>query len=484
ADSAADFAFTTDRDGRATWVARSVTRNFGWTSDELLGTRIADLMHPDDVSSIAAQQERLRSGLELDSDLPDTVVRMRTKNGQYRWVTGTARPLIDDDGSPTGAVASLRDVDDLIRAQETIKDSEARLRLLAENASDVVWQVTLGNITTWVSPSVEPTLGWRPDEIVGTYTLDLVHPDDRELLSGTSEERLKGASFPSVELRLRTADGAYRWMSLHARVTTNDDGSARDVIFWLRDVSEEVEARHALQASEARYRLLAENASDVVWQVELGGNLAWSSESVTSVLGWPREEILGKVATDLIHAEDRPGALRGRAEVLAGGTSHGEVRVLCADGSFRWMTVDAHPIIDDNIVSEVVTLRDIQDEVNSREQLRHALEHDPLTGLATQPIIVKRLDRLLPFAGSPGHEAVVAVLCVGVDHLSAVNEALTHAAGDRVLAEVGARISTVADSPDQVARSTGDEFVIILPNLIRAADAGIIAEQVRYRVEH
>ncbi|MEI6623487.1 MAG: GGDEF domain-containing protein, partial [Actinomycetes bacterium] len=84
--------------------------------------------------------------------------------------------------------------------------------------------------------------------------------------------------------------------------------------------------------------------------------------------------------------------------------------------SSRWMAVDAHPIIGEEALSEVVTLRDIQDEVTSREQLRHALEHDPLTGLATQPTIVKRLDRLLTLVGAPGQGAAIAVLCVGVDH--------------------------------------------------------------------
>ncbi|MEI6623488.1 MAG: bifunctional diguanylate cyclase/phosphodiesterase [Actinomycetes bacterium] len=60
-----------------------------------------------------------------------------------------------------------------------------------------------------------------------------------------------------------------------------------------------------------------------------------------------------------------------------------------------------------------------------------------------------------------------------------MNEALTHAAGDRVLTAVAARIATVADTPDQIARGTGDEFVIIIPDLVRAADAGMVAEQVR-----
>ncbi|MEI6621888.1 MAG: PAS domain S-box protein, partial [Actinomycetes bacterium] len=331
ADSAADFSFTADRDGRATWVSRSVSKNFGWTPDDLLGTQIADLVHPDDAADVTDYRKQLSSGLAVSPKTTDAVVRMRTKTGQYRWVTGRAEPLVDDDGATTGIVANLRDVGDLVRAQEAVRESEARFRLLAENASDVVWQVSLGNITRWVSPSVEPTLGWRPDELIGTRTFDLIHPDDREMLRGSRTERLSGAPLPSMELRLRTADGSYRWMSLQARVITDDKGSAEDVILWLRDVNQEVEARDALQASEARYRLLAENASDVVWQVDPGGHLAWCSESVTSVLGWSREQIVGKIATDLMHPEDRDRALNARAEVLAGGTAHGETRVLCAD---------------------------------------------------------------------------------------------------------------------------------------------------------
>ncbi|MEI6623693.1 MAG: phosphodiesterase, partial [Actinomycetes bacterium] len=129
----------------------------------------------------------------------------------------------------------------------------------------------------------------------------------------------------------------------------------------------------------------------------------------------------------------------------------------------------------------IVGMRDIDEEVVARTALAHAIEHDPLTGLATLPVATARIDRLLAaFPTLPPR--VVSVLCIGVDSLTPVNQALTHTGGDRVLLEVAARIATVEHNPDLLARGSGDEFLVILPELVSGADAGVIADRIRLAV--
>lgn len=78
---------------------------------------------------------------------------------------------------------------------------------------------------------------------------------------------------------------------------------------------------------------------------------------------------------------------------------------------------------------------------------------------------------------APGHQ--VGVLCVGVDSLKSVNEALTHAAGDQVMVAIADRLATVEGNPSQLARGSGDEFWVLVPDMVSGADAGAIAEQLR-----
>ncbi len=127
----------------------------------------------------------------------------------------------------------------------------------------------------------------------------------------------------------------------------------------------------------------------------------------------------------------------------------------------------------------IVGLRDIDDEVTSRAELARALDSDPLTGLPNLTGAVARIERLLADLPAPGRSAVLAVLCIGVDSLQAVNEALTHAAGDRMIREVATRIAGVQPDAGLLARGSGDEFLMLVPGLADGSAAAGIAEQVR-----
>jgi len=125
-----------------------------------------------------------------------------------------------------------------------------------------------------------------------------------------------------------------------------------------------------------------------------------------------------------------------------------------------------------------VSLRDIHDEVAGRERLEHAVRHDPLTGLVTRAVAVRRLQRAL----DDDQSGIVAVLKIGIDGLARVNESLGHAAGDLVLATVAARVVDAVGDYDQVARGTGDELIVLLTGLASASVAGDLADRVRAAV--
>jgi diguanylate cyclase (GGDEF)-like protein len=135
--------------------------------------------------------------------------------------------------------------------------------------------------------------------------------------------------------------------------------------------------------------------------------------------------------------------------------------------------------VDDELAGYIVGMRDIDDEDLARTALTHALAHDPLTGLATLPTAIKRIDELLAEIPRDGPRSWVGVLCIGVDSLRAVNEAITHSAGDLVLATLATRLADVQDDSDLLARGSGDEFIAILPGLSSGADAGALAEHIR-----
>ena len=357
-----------------------------------------------------------------------------------------------------------------------LADSEQRYRLLAENSSDVVLLTDAHLNLHWVSPAARAAFGHDPEQMIGRTAADFIHPDDLPVVRGTIERSVLEGQTLRIRYRWRCADGGYQWVESLGRPVVDEATGQVGRVVGLRVIDAQVQAEQDLAAREERYRLLAENASDVVWQVAPDGRLSWVSPSITRILGWSPADVVGRVAMELIHAEDRDRAIAGRTEVLAGESVQGEFRVLCHDGSARAMALSVHPVPTPEGVTRIVALHDIEDEVEARHRLEFALGHDQMTGLARRDTMLHRIDHLL---GQLGRFRLLAVLCVGIDALSEVNEAFTHSTGDIVVTTIAARLVAAADGPDLVGRASGDEFLVVLSDLGNGADAAAAAERLR-----
>ncbi|MDI1289699.1 MAG: bifunctional diguanylate cyclase/phosphodiesterase, partial [bacterium] len=169
-------------------------------------------------------------------------------------------------------------------------------------------------------------------------------------------------------------------------------------------------------------------------------------------------------------------ARANRAEALAGRGSYGEYRTMCADGSSRWMGITVRPVPTDAGMARVNSLRDIEDEVTARTNLEFALGHDQMTSLPTIQAMVTRLEFLLSIMPDGDR---LALLCIGIDSLAKVNDALTFAAGDIVVKVVATRIVNAVGMADAVGRGTGDEFLVMAPYPLSDADPVATAERIR-----
>jgi diguanylate cyclase (GGDEF)-like protein/PAS domain S-box-containing protein len=370
-----------------------------------------------------------------------------------------------------GIALTWRDTSERWQAQERIKEAERRFRMLAENSSDVVLLCDRAGQIGWVSSSVERATSWAPHELVGRTLQEFAHPDDAAPL----QDALTRQHGPvSLSFRVRCADGSYRWMSAAGRWASDADRT-EGLVLGLRDVHEQTIAEQALAERESRYRLLSENASDVVLQIDDDGRIAWASESVTSVLGWPVAELVGRVVLELVASESYDYAVAKLAGVTDDDHAPGQLLVQRSDGSTRWMSVASHRVVTEGARHRVLTLRDVTDFVQARLELEHAIGHDPLTGLGTRRTVLARLTRTLEETQDP--RASTGVLCLGIDGLRDVNDALGHAAGDVVITRVAARIAESVGDQDLVGRGGGDEFLVIVPGLADAADASVVADR-------
>ena len=218
-----------------------------------------------------------------------------------------------------------------------------------------------------------------------------------------------------------------------------------------------------LRQSEARFRSLVQNSSDVVAVLDAGGRIAYESDALRRVLGHDPATRLGRAFGDDVHPDDLEWFTTlsaGLAE--AAGEQAAAFRLRHADGSWRWVdTIGLNLLADPAVGGIVLNFRDVTERKQLEDQLQHEAFHDPLTGLANRALFADRVTHAL--ARSARHpQDQLAVLFLDLDDFKVVNDSLGHAAGDELLTAVAERIRACLRRQDTPARLGGDEFGILV----------------------
>ncbi len=233
-----------------------------------------------------------------------------------------------------------------------------------------------------------------------------------------------------------------------------------------------------LSRSEARFRSLVQNASDVIIVVDGDGTITYESPAAKRVLGYTPEERIGTSALAFVHPDDaeRTGEILSLVRDRTGEFRTLEFRMCHADGDWRWVEVTATNLLDDPSVMGIVgNYRDITERKALEDQLAHQASHDSLTDLANRTLFQNRVEHAL--ARAQRHGESVSVLFLDLDDFKTINDTLGHSTGDGVLIEIANRLRGRVRDCDLAARLGGDEFAVLLEDAGRAA-AEVTAERI------
>jgi diguanylate cyclase (GGDEF)-like protein/PAS domain S-box-containing protein len=231
--------------------------------------------------------------------------------------------------------------------------------------------------------------------------------------------------------------------------------------------------------SEAHFRSLVQNASDVVFVLRSDTTVSYSSPSVQRVLGYHPEQVGGVPFTTLLHQEDLQRAMAAHDEAVrrAGTSVPIECRLRHRDGSQRDVEAVYNSLIDDpSVQGTVLTIRDITERKTLEEQLKHQAFHDSLTGLANRALFHDRVEHAL--ARHARYRQPIAVLFLDLDDFKVVNDSLGHHAGDELLRAVADRLQGCLRAGDTAARLGGDEFAVLIEEVTDPKEAAGLAERI------
>jgi diguanylate cyclase (GGDEF)-like protein/PAS domain S-box-containing protein len=234
----------------------------------------------------------------------------------------------------------------------------------------------------------------------------------------------------------------------------------------------------ALCLVDARYRSVVLSTSDLITIVGRDGRIRYQAPSVTPILGFRQSDLIGRELSTLLHPED---VMRARNYVsrlsAAGGTGKPiEWRLHHQDGSWRQVeTVGTSLLHDPHVDGIILTSRDISDRKRLEKQLVDQASRDPLTGLANRTLFGEHLAKVLEANRFPVQGA--ALLFLDLDNFKTINDKLGRDAGDCLLRDWAARVTSCLRPGDLIARLGGDEFAILLDTESRADLAPRVAER-------
>ncbi len=497
-----------DQAGRYLYVNRTVATLMGRPAEDILGKTDAELLPADVVSMISASDQEV---FHSDSSIRREEVIVTASGEEHIFRSETM--ILPRQGEADCLLGYATDITDHKRAAAALRESEQHFRLLAENSCDVMLLLAADGRVSWVSPALEQTLGWQPEDWIGRYGAEVLSQQGEAARLQQHWEQICRGDAIVVREQVLAKDGRSHWIEAHASPYHNDSGQFSGSVASFHVIDDEVAAEEALRCSEERHRLLADNANDVIWTMEQDGNMSYISPTVEKLRGFTAEEALGQAIEQIMKPKSAllwTNYLQQLQTVMARGEQpdnfHAELEYHRKDGKTTWCEVLAIPLLDQqgNFVQLLGMSRNIQErklhemelqqardqaqaariallEANNalsaaNSELRQLATTDSLTGISNRRTLEAKLDEEI--ARSHRYGSQLTLVMFDIDHFKSINDTYGHQVGDEVLVQICQRINRQLRITDSLARWGGEEFMVLMPHC-RGDKGRQLAEKLR-----
>ncbi len=459
------------------------------TATELIGQRVRDctwdIITATGKPLVPGQHPVLRA-IATGQPIRNVVLGIE-RRGRRLWLLTQAVPQLDEQQQVQWVVYSFNDITAQRQAEAALQTERD---LLASINNTSVAAITVldpqGNIT-YANARAEYILGLRRDELTHrTYNApEWQHkaldggpwPDEAQPF-----RRVMATGEPVFDIQhaIEWPDGLRRDLSINGAPIKNAAGEITSLVFCVTDITERRQAEQALRDSEARFRLVTENMTDLVCLHEPDGRYVYVSPSCRTLLGYEPEELIGRDPYTLFHPDDRE-YIRSQSHraVLRGEPTPITYRIRPSSGEYLWLETLTKPIYNDQgqLLRLQTTSRDVTEKIRIQQQLEHEALHDALTDLPNRNLLMERLELALERVRRQP-QTQFALLFLDLDRFKAVNDALGHLVGDRLLLAVAHLLKAVIRPVDLAVRLGGDEFVLLLEDLPESYAAIQVAERI------
>ncbi|MFP4683329.1 MAG: putative bifunctional diguanylate cyclase/phosphodiesterase [Ectothiorhodospira sp.] len=309
------------------------------------------------------------------------------------------------------------------------------------------------------------------DRLVARPLPHFLHKTDRPRLSSLLQRVFSGETPPPLEVSITTDQGTPRVLRLETGTWPDDDLC----LLMAVDITDMAKARQELQVAASVYEVLDE----AVMIADADQRVIHVNPAFTRLTGFPSGEILGQPLARIWDPCESGGVDEHQHRALhASGSWQGEIWHRDRSGKpyLAWMSMHLCRDGQGRPQRYIGVFRDITEQRRMEDTIWYRANYDPLTGLPNRQLFLDRLRQGIRHALRRGH--ILALMFIDLDRFKEVNDRLGHDAGDRVLKEVGRRISRCVRKSDTSARLSGDEFTVIMEDLKDQSGVDEVAEKI------
>ena len=360
-----------DLNGNFTYASPQCFQMFGFKPHEVIGRKALRFVHPEDLKTV---MEAMRNAIEKKLHL-SYEYRAKHKDGSYVYVS-TKGGLITREGKQF-LIGVVRDITEKKIAEIKLKESEKKYRNIIENTKDAIVIIDFEGKLLYISPQLSKMLKGR--EITkNSRFFYYIHKDDVKKLISFYRTTIIEKSFleQPVEFRIMPKHGDFMWISSSSKNYYDDFGNVIGFISTLKDITDKKNAEHKLEESEQKYRLITEESNDLIRVLNDKFELEYVNEnSLKILLGYTKQELLGKNSIILNHPNDYKKVRRFMLKVFKNRENMHETRIRHKNGKWVWFENKAKMFTDEHGNQKYLYIsRDITERKKAEKALKESEE--------------------------------------------------------------------------------------------------------------
>lgn len=295
----------------STYANPAILEILGYSWGEIVGQDTFGLIHPDDVAGV---WQALWEGMQKGEG--NVEYRLRKKDGSYLWWEVRGRVLPGAERKK--ALLFFRHITERKVAEEALRASEQRLRQITDNMLDAVACMGPDYLFSYISPSHSTMLGWSEEDLLGKDNVELIHPEDREIVPSCVADLVAGLQPGSIEYRCQHVRGHYVWVESLGKALFSEDGTYAGVVFASRDISQRKIVEQELKEQLDYHNALLNNMNEFCYTYDGNMRVTFINQRMLDTTGMRAEEVIGRNILEFVPPEEREAVAAMARMRLAG----------------------------------------------------------------------------------------------------------------------------------------------------------------------